>query len=253
MSACASGPQVKPDDVRGSNNNLKFLLQLPYNYNFDSDKRYPLLVFLHGRGERGDDLNKLMMQGTPPFHYDDYPVLNKNFILLSPQLPKTLKYWVPRDLQMVIASIMEKYRVDPSRIYLTGISMGGIGGWELLKSSPDLFAATALFAGVPLKLIKNPGEPKPRFHAGPVRLDKSLAKSGLRSMPFLAIHCDNDRLIPASGSLRMVAALKELGNNRATQIIRKGCGHGAWGKVYRREMPILRKKDIFYWFLQHSK
>lgn len=251
--ACASGPESKPQKLRGKSASLPFLLQIPYNYDHESNKSYPLLVFLHGRGEQGVDLQKVVVEGTPPFHYDHYPVLNRNFILLSPQLSREFYYWPPKLLSNLIQQVSKQYRVDPGRIYLTGLSMGGIGGWELLLESPELFAAAALFAGVPKEMIENPGKKKPRVSKKRVELPSSYAVSNLRSIAFLAIHCEDDPIIPARGSEQMVSALREIGNVRAHKIIRQGCGHGAWSKVYQRKMPILRKQDLYYWFLQFSK
>ena len=115
----------------------KYLLALPDGYNGDTVTRWPLLVFLHGSGESGTDLEKVKMHGPPKLIAAGkrFP-----FIVISPQAKRS-SGWEPENLYNLISSIKQNYRVDPSRIYLTGLSMGGFGTWALAMKHPEEFAA----------------------------------------------------------------------------------------------------------------
>lgn len=116
---------------------LDYLLYLPPNY--DQQEKWPLLLFLHGAGERGTDVNVVKMHG-PPKQIEEgrqFP-----FIVLSPQCPKDHE-WEPIVLTALLDDIEAKYKVDKDRIYVTGLSMGGFGVLELAAYTPDRFAALA--------------------------------------------------------------------------------------------------------------
>ena len=121
----------------------KYLLALPDGYNLDTLTRWPLLVFLHGSGESGTDLEKVKMHGPPKLIAagKKFP-----FIVISPQA-KRPSGWEPENLYNLISSIKQNYRVDPSRIYLTGLSMGGFGTWALAMKHPEEFAAIVPICG----------------------------------------------------------------------------------------------------------
>jgi predicted peptidase len=114
---------------------LKYLLYLPKDY--DAQASSPLLVFLHGVGERGDNLEALKVYGPPKLieSGQDLP-----FIVVSPLCPKD-KWWDPLELTTLLDEIIEKYKVDQDRIYVTGLSMGGFGTWSLVGYAPDRIAA----------------------------------------------------------------------------------------------------------------
>lgn len=124
--------------------NFRYLKYLPKDY--DETKEYPLVFFLHGAGERGDDLDSIATKGYMHYVKDnsrDYP-----FIIIAPQCPDE-RYWgcYTESLLAFLDWICEEFFVDKSRIYPTGLSMGGTGTWMLAMASPERFAAIAPVCG----------------------------------------------------------------------------------------------------------
>jgi len=122
---------------------LGYLLYLPKDYT-QNKKTYPLMLFLHGMGKRGNDLSLVKMHGPPKLVEagQDFP-----FIIVSPQCPLTYEYWPIDFVAVLLDEITACYRVDPNRIYLTGLSMGGYGTWDLATEYPDRFDAIAPICG----------------------------------------------------------------------------------------------------------
>ncbi|MCK7555450.1 alpha/beta hydrolase-fold protein [Chitinophaga sedimenti] len=120
----------------------KYLLALPEGYSADTAQRWPLLIFLHGAGETGTDINKVKAHGPAKLIEagKKYP-----FIVVSPQ---TSTYgWQPDQVYQLLLNLKKQYRVDNDRIYLTGLSMGGFGTWALAIKHPEEFAAIAPICG----------------------------------------------------------------------------------------------------------
>lgn len=122
---------------------LRYWLALPDDYAADPNKRWPLLVFLHGSGERGDDLELVKKHGPPKLiaASEEFP-----FVVVSPQCPKDLR-WDAAQLAKLVESLTNTHRIDPRRRYVTGLSMGGSGTWALLEDHPGLFAAAVPICG----------------------------------------------------------------------------------------------------------
>ena len=123
---------------------IDYLLYLPKDYGKTQDK-WPLMIFLHGAGERGSDLNKVKVHGPPKLVERGKGL---PFIIVSPQCPSG--HWWPTKVETVMAlidDIVEKYNVDESRIYLTGLSMGGYGTWAIACAHPERFAAIVPICG----------------------------------------------------------------------------------------------------------
>ncbi len=121
---------------------LQYLLSLPPGYDQDAAKRWPLMLFLHGSGERGDNVQMVKTHGPPMLAAKGqaFP-----FIVVSPQCPP-FERWNPLQLNDLLDEIAAKYRVDADRIYLTGLSMGGSGTWNFAMTYPQRFAAIAPMA-----------------------------------------------------------------------------------------------------------
>src|SRR5436309_9138617 len=105
---------------------VDYLLFLPANYDARSRQRWPLILFLHGAGERGSDVWKVATHG-PPKNVTDHP--DFPFILVSPRCPEG-QTWSKDVLLVLLDEITRTYRVDTNRVYLTGLSMGGYGTWD---------------------------------------------------------------------------------------------------------------------------
>ena len=182
---------------------------------FDSDGNYPgeplpLVVFLHGSGERGSD-NQLQMERAlwfaEPRVQDKYP----SFIL-APQCPLE-RWWSPelqtKQVRAIIDRLMAEYPIDPDRVYITGLSMGGFGTWEMLYSNPGFFAAAAPVCG---------------------GYDPALA-SAFATVPTWVFHGDADQAVEVENSRAMVKALRAIGAPvKYTEY--PGVGHDSWTAAY---------------------
>lgn len=196
---------------------LKYLLYLPPEYKPDGDP-WPLLVFLHGMGESGDNLEMVKRHGPPKLIAEGkhFP-----FIVLSPQAPRP--GWNVHAVAALIDAIAERYNVDRSRIYLTGLSMGGFGTWALAAEYPEKFAAIAPICGG--------GDPRtaPR----------------LKDIPVWVFHGAKDPVVPLAASQRMVDALKAVGGNVRFTVY-PDAGHDSWTVTYNNP-------ELYEWFLKHRK
>ena len=123
---------------------VNYLLYLPEGYLQDTLKKWPLLLFLHGSGERGNDLEKVKTHGPPKLieQGKKFP-----FIVVSPQATSQEHGWSTADLYALLQNCKQQYRVDADRVYLTGLSMGGFGTWSLAIEHPEEFAAIVPICG----------------------------------------------------------------------------------------------------------
>ena len=199
---------------------LNYLLYLPADYKKSTDKKWPLLVFLHGAGERGADLNKVKTHGPPKrvASDPDFP-----FVLISPQCPAG-SFWNIDHLLQLVRSTIKEQNIDPDRVYLTGLSMGGFGSWAMAAEAPELFAAVAPICGG--------GDPK--------------NAEILKDLPIWTFHGDADRVVPISGTQKMVDAIKEAGGKQIEFTIYEGVGHDSWTETYANE-------DFYKWLLKQRR
>jgi predicted peptidase len=198
---------------------LQYLVSVPDDYETSRGKRYPLLVFLHGSGERGTNLELLKVHGPLKLAAagKKFP-----FIVVAPQCPER-RSWDADELVGLLNDLEKKFRVDRSREYLTGISMGGYGTWALVAAQPKRFAAIAPVCGG--------GDPK---------LAPTFAK-----VPTWVVHGDKDPAVAFSQSVAMVDAMKAAGGSPIfTQVV--GGTHDVWTEFYL--------KDEFYeWLLKFRR
>jgi len=201
------------------NTTLNYLLWLPGDYKKDKTTTFPLLIFLHGSGERGNDLEKVKVHGPPSFveQQPDFP-----FILVSPQCPEN-SWWVAEDLQVMLEQLKTKYRIDTDRIYLTGLSMGGFGTWNWTALYPNQFAAVAPVCG-----------------GGDIQFAQKL-----KNTPVWAFHGESDPVVPVKRTVEMVEAVNATGGS-ALMTIYPGVGHDSWVNAYN-------EAELYKWFLSHTK
>lgn len=197
---------------------INYLLYLPERYK-DNEKSWPLILFLHGAGERGTDLEIVKRNGIPKIVEE---VTNFPFITISPQCPED-SWWTEQAeiLMMLLEEIEEKYNVNPKKIYLTGLSMGGYGTWLLAAQYPEKFAAIAPVCGG--------GDPK----WAPI----------LKDIPVWAFHGAKDDIVPLEYSQIMVRAVKEHGGNIRFTVY-PDVGHDSWVNAYN-------DPDLYKWFLKN--
>ena len=190
----------------------------------EDGEKYPLIVFLHGAGERGDDPRVVLKHFFPALLADDRRSENPCFIL-APQCPKGGR-WANRDWRdaespdggisdplaaaadLIDATIAE-HPVDPDRVYLTGLSMGGYGTFDWLARDPDRFAAAVAVCG----------------GGDPATADK------FKDVPLWVAHGDADPAVPVKRSREMVAALREAGGG-PVYVEYPGVDHFSWVPAY---------------------
>jgi len=197
-----------------------YLLFLPEDYG-KKRQHWPLMMFLHGPGERGSDLEKVKVHGPPKIveTRKDFP-----FILVSPQCPEG-DWWTEKVEVLInlVDDIAARYRVDKKRIYLTGLSMGGYGTWALASAYPDRFAAIAPICGGGSRIM-------------------SLR---LKDIPIWVFHGAKDPVVPIKESEELVNAIRNRGGDVKFTIY-PDAGHDSWTESYNNQ-------ELYDWFLKHSK
>ncbi|MFW6171885.1 MAG: prolyl oligopeptidase family serine peptidase [Planctomycetota bacterium] len=182
---------------------MDYLLYLPDDYQRKAP--WPLVLFLHGAGERGNDPRLVKKHGPPKLieQGQQFPM-----IVVSPQCPQE-QWWQPIELTALLDEIVEKYNVDERRLYVTGLSMGGFGTWSLAAYAPHRFAAIAPICGG--------GEP---FWAG-----------RFAHLPTWVFHGGKDGVVPPRRSEEMVKALEEVGGDVKLTVYPEA-GHDSWTQTY---------------------
>jgi predicted peptidase len=207
---------------------LKYLLYLPTNYKPGSTERWPLMLFLHGAGERGTDIQRAAIHGPMSLAKQG---TNFPFIIVAPQCPEN-QIWENEPLLQLLDGMEKKYAVDSKRIYLTGLSMGGYGTWKLGLAHPERFAALVPICGGGnmIDVILGPG-------------DKGAP---LKSLPIWAFHGAKDDVVPLSESERMVAQLKKLGVKEVKLTVYPEAKHDSWKEAYQ-------SPELYEWLLKQSR
>jgi predicted esterase len=197
---------------------IKYLLYIPKTYHSDQTARWPLLFFLHGAGERGDDLQLVKIHGPPKLLEAGKEL---PFIVVSPQVPMNER-WLPDLVVSLLKDIIEKYRVDEDRVYLTGLSMGGYGTWETVMKYPELFAAIAPICGG--------GDPSTAWK--------------IRYTPTWIFHGAKDSVVSIRNSEVMSDALTQFRNVQFT--VYPEAEHDSWTETYGND-------ELYQWFLNHKR
>ena len=195
---------------------LKYLLYLPPDYNKSSDKKWPLMLFLHGAGERGTDVNRAAIHGPMSLVKQG---TNFPFIIVAPQCP-TDELWDNEPLLQLLDRITDEHSVDTNRVYLTGLSMGGYGTWRLGLGFPERFAALAPVCGGAsmIEVIV------PNWESG--------HRSQLMKLPIWAFHGAKDDVVPPIESERLINALKKIGHKNIKLTVYPEAKHDSWKLTY---------------------
>lgn len=199
--------------------------------------KIPLLIYLHGGGGVGSDIQRLRGQASQVWRGIDKYRKGPCYVV-APQAQKSSRQkggWVPKDLNVLLEQLKSTLKVDENRIYLTGNSMGGYGSWIWGGHNPELFAAIAPVSGG-----IGPGGPK---DVTP-HLDKWA--TNLAKVPVMAFVGAKDRVVPAERSQRMVAAIKKAGGQKVNIRIYPDEGHGA-GRI------AFGSKEFYEWMFSHKK
>lgn len=196
--------------------NMDYLIYLPENY--DEKEKWPLMLFLHGAGERGDNLDLVTVHGPPKLikNGKQFP-----FIVVSPQCPKE-QLWQPVELTALLNDIEKNYKVDKDRIYVTGLSMGGFGTWSLAAYTPYRFAALVPICGG--------GE-------------KFWVKK-IKHVPIWVFHGAKDGAVPLERSQTLVDVLKKEKADVSFTIYPEA-GHDSWTETYNNP-------ELYEWLLKQK-
>lgn len=213
-----------------------YLLALPKGYDAQHEKRWPLILFLHGSGERGDDVWSVARHGPPKLlrsgqHSPAATQLAENFIVVSPQCPKGT-WWDTETLLELLDSLTVKHNIDARRVYLTGLSMGGYGTWDLGLAHPERFAAILAICGG-------------GSFAAVSRLS-SHKRQALLTLGVWAFHGAKDFFVPLARSQRMVDMLKTVKVEDVQLTVYPQAKHDSWTATYANP-------EIYTWLLRHQR
>ena len=210
----------KPLD-ESAKEDFRFWIFLPNDYDADStNKTWPLMLFLHGAGERGTDLAKVKVHGPPQKIENAEFRDNCQFIIVSPQCPDG-NYWSPRQLLMLLDSLEKTYKIDKKKIFVTGLSMGGFATWMLAAEAPQRFAAAVPICGG----------------------GDSGAASKMVDLPIWAFHGGKDGLVYPELSREMIEAIEKAGGKKAKLTIYPDAEHDSWTETYNNP-------DVYKWMLE---
>ena len=197
---------------------LPYRTYLPNDYS-SNGPGFPLLMFLHGAGERGSDLKALTNTALPK-HIEEGMVLP--FVTVCPQCPEG-SWWNTDALAALLEHSQEFYNIDASRIYLTGLSMGGRGTWQLADRISDKLAAIASIC-------------PPFFFVNP---------ANFLHLPIWCFHGVMDSVVPVNDSVKMVRMLRGAGCNvRFTTYA--DADHDSWTETYTNP-------ELYEWLLSHQR
>lgn len=251
VTACKSTPQAPalltgvhlqakfeiPATIEGqapSHTEMNYLLYLPETYGQDPDKRWPMIFFLHGAGYGNNDSQFMMSFGLPEVLYKGEQPQDFPFVVVSPQAFPNVPWWEGDTLailNVLLDEVINTYQVDPNRVYLTGLSMGGYGSWFLATTYSDRFAAMISVAGSGYRTTSVPAL-------------EVLCR--LKDVPVWAIHGAQDQISDPVANKMVVLALADCGGE-VKWTLYPDAGHG---ETYAR---AYRDPELYTWMLEHSR
>lgn len=196
---------------------ISYILDYPEN----AKGKVPLMVFLHGSGERGDDLE--LVKAHSPFTYKN--LFPEPVAILAPQCPKDA-WWDTEAVYYLIKEIQQKYQIDDSRIILTGLSMGGWGTLKLAMEHPELFSAV-----VPV--------------CAPVDRLMKVNASQYKDLPMKIFHGGNDDVVSPVNSIEIYQEIKKVNKNVELTIFPDD-NHNSWDSTYSNP-------KLYEWMLAQKK
>ncbi len=216
------GEQTEQEFTASDGTIVKYLLHIPGDY--DANKPTALLLFLHGRGESHGPISLVAKWGPPRMaeRGDELP-----YIIVSPQCPGDDRWTSDQQQKRVLElldAIEKELTVDSSRVYLTGLSMGGYGSWRMAAENSDRFAAAIIVCG----------QGKPEY------------AEKLVDMPIWAWHGDQDTAVPFRGSVEMCDAIEAAGGQKIRFTALEHIGHNSWSAAYASE-------DTWQWLNEQSR
>jgi predicted peptidase len=209
-----------------SDRTIRYMLFVPAGYRAEG-KPWPLMLFLHGLGECSeDDLSRVKIHGPASFVEErpEFP-----FVVVTPQLPPppgqmedVPTAWQPEPLIQLLDHVMGQLNIDRTRVYCTGLSMGGFGTWRLVAAHPERFAAAVPICGGGKPAVMSPS---------------------LRRVPIWAFHGALDPVVPLCRSEEMVSGVRRAGGDVKLTVY-PDVGHDSWKRVYANP-------EVYEWLLSH--
>lgn len=221
LASCSTISNVKPmqiSHVKFQNDGYQYAIYLPKNYD-EKGAKFPVIIFLHGSGERGNDLNRVAIHGPLRLVREGKEL---PFIIIAPQAPEG-EDWNVAKLDKTLDKALKNINADEKRLYLTGLSRGGLGVWNWAIAHPDKFAAIAPIAG-----WSNVG-----------------GACAIAKVPTWIFHGEKDDVVRIFHSEDMVNWSKQCGG---TPIFTRypDANHDSWTATYNNQ-------ELYDWFLNHSK
>jgi poly(3-hydroxybutyrate) depolymerase len=197
----------------------QYVIHLPPGYSANGGKHWPLILFLHGSDPHSDTLDLIRTQGLCA-----YAIAHRElpFVVISPATPPGTRISTAT-LTTLLDDVMQQYDVDPDRVYVTGLSLGGFGTWDLAAQTPERFAAAVPIAGF--------GDPNDALR--------------LKNLPMWVFHGDADPTVPIGEDERSVAALQTVGG-RVKFTVYAGVVHDSWTRTYANP-------ELYRWLLQQRR
>lgn len=218
-----------------------YLVSRPPESLADATRRWPLILFLHGAGERGSRVEDVTRQGLPKLLAANAPLsppeseagrdVAARFVVVAPQCAH-YEVWNEQGLLRLLDDTMAQFNADPTRVYLTGMSMGAFGAWTLGLRHPSRFAALVPVCG--------------GGRIADISVTLRTEAAALRSLPIWAFHGAKDLIVPLEESERMIDALRGHDVSEAKLTIYPEAEHDAWSATYANP-------ELYRWLLRHHR
>jgi predicted peptidase len=211
--------------VYNENKLYNYVLYLPKNYNpKDKTKKWPVVYFFHGIGEKGSDLTKLLAYGLPKYIQDTGSF---DMIMIAPQCPED-SHWADTDVEekklvVFVDDMLKKYSIDEKRMYLTGLSMGGRCTWKLALALPHKFAAIAPVCG----------------------RTNTYDFTQIKDLPIWMFHGALDDTVLFTNVNKIVEELLKNNNSYFKLTVYPYASHDSWTNAYNNE-------ELYKWMLKQS-
>lgn len=201
------------------------MITLPTDFD-PARESLPMIVFLHGAGERCDDTRNVAVNGIPRYFKENQDYHGLRVITLSPVCPDkwVWSYLVP-EVMACILDVAAKYNVNRKRISITGLSMGGFGSWEMVTMYPDFFCAFAPICGGGMEW---------------------RVEDNIRDLPVRIFHGLDDTTVYPEHSVRMARALYRVGNENVQLTLWDKYNHNCWERAYE-------ETDLIEWLANTSR
>ena len=246
--AFVNSAYAQKEAIKRTSSGVYYLEHLPKNYR-SSNEKFPVMIFLHGQGERGNGSGaiKKITKWGPPRRIEEgddmtFKVNGKSFslVVISPQLRTNQSNWSPGAVDDIINYVLRNYKVDPDRLYLTGLSLGGGGVWYYAVSNynkPNKLAAVAPIAG---------------FLNGSTNM-KNLKNLADNNVPVWAFHNKRDNVIPMSRGKAPIDKLKSFRPKETPRFtVYNKSGHNSWTNAYQTNHSV-HSPNVYEWLLAHKR